>query len=272
MGTHLNTADFQVSMVFKPDQLDDIEIVEPPLQELRRKGSFFKRTCLTGCGCLVFFVLIIIIGLRLFIGPGPQNLKTIPEYFPKNIPIYDRDDIERITFISKKYKQRGIQITALFPQVFFASLFPNSTNQNQSTSTTALTTRIYSLKKFWEVFTTPLVDPHDMIQIEWQHISATPEFMITYYKNELIKQNYQIKNEQLQGLVKQFSFDHKNGTNGTLSVESATEKSTTIERAILNVMIAGTAENKITPQSPTSTLENTNSQFHENLENPTNSL
>ena len=83
--------------------LDDIEIVEPPLGELTKTHSH-KRACFTGCGCIVFLIITIIIGLKIYIGPGPQTLQKVPTNFPTDIPIYDRNNIEEITFISGQYK------------------------------------------------------------------------------------------------------------------------------------------------------------------------
>jgi len=92
------------------DVIKNVKIVEPPLEEFTRKYSTFsaiKRTCLGGCGCFVFLVIAIYIVVKFFLGVGPQTIKIVPENFPKDIPVYDKENIETMTFISGKYKNRN---------------------------------------------------------------------------------------------------------------------------------------------------------------------
>ncbi|MEK7625480.1 MAG: hypothetical protein AAB467_03985, partial [Patescibacteria group bacterium] len=95
--------------------IDDIEIVEPPVGELSKQRNSLKKTCLTGCGCVIFLVAVILVLIRLFIGSGPTTIKVLPNNFPDGIPVYEKDSIEAITSISGTYKNRSMEIAAFFP-------------------------------------------------------------------------------------------------------------------------------------------------------------
>lgn len=182
--------------------LDKVEIVEPPLQELTKKRSGFKSACLSGCGCVFILIIVAIVGIRFYIGPGPSILKTVPTNFPPDIPVYDKDNIESITYISGKYKNRGIEIAAFFPKIILSPLLLK--NGENSTSTT--NSNQDTIKNLWGVITAPVGDHRDTVQIEWRNIDAEPSFVNSYYKTELQKKGYIIEVESKGQAVRQFSF------------------------------------------------------------------
>jgi len=94
-----------------PKNLDSIEIVEPPIQELSKQRHGFLKTCLTSCLIIVILVTIGIFALKYSLGPGPKNLKKLPDNFPADVPIYDKENIETITFISGRYSTKNYFVT-----------------------------------------------------------------------------------------------------------------------------------------------------------------
>ena len=101
-----------------PRNLDSIEIVEPPIGELSKKRNGFFRTCLTSVIIIIVLLAIGILAIRMSLGPGPKILSKLPDNFPADVPVYDRENIEVITFISGRYKNRGMEIAAFFPKIF----------------------------------------------------------------------------------------------------------------------------------------------------------
>lgn len=182
--------------------LDDIEIVEPPLEELTKTHSH-KRACATGCGCIVFLIIALVIGLKIYIGPGPQALPTVPKNFPADIPIYDRDNIEEITFISGRYKNRGIEVATFFPKIILSPLLLKFNDQNEPKNSDNKPT---TLKTLWQIITTPVGDHRDTIQIEWVDLNTDYDFVNSYYKKEMVKNGFKIEQESEGEKVMQFSF------------------------------------------------------------------
>ncbi|OGH93220.1 MAG: hypothetical protein A2563_01275 [Candidatus Magasanikbacteria bacterium RIFOXYD1_FULL_40_23] len=200
--------------------INNVEIVEPPIGELTKKYSAFsaiKRACFTGCGCLVFVIIGIIIFIRIAMGSGPETLSSVPANFPSNIPLYDKDNIEQITFISGKYKNRGIEIAAIFPKIILSPLL---ITMDKNTQANADTDKLTSITNLWKMISAPVSDHRDTIQIEWRELNADPFFIIGYYKTELKKQAYNIDVESEGEGVQQFSFS-KDDITGSMYVQGA---------------------------------------------------
>jgi hypothetical protein len=217
--------------------IDNVEIVEPPIGELTKKRSGFKRTCLSGCGCVFIFIIGAIIALKLAVGPGPQTLKTVPEYFPKDIPVYDADNIESITFISGQYKNRGVEIAALFPKLILSPLLVN--NQTAEDEHSRDSRGIF--KDFVDVISRPVGDHRDTVQIKWVDMNADHEFVINYYMTELKKKNFTIEAESegknMNKVVKQFSFQRESDKiSGSMYVEGPVNgRGTSYASLIVNI-------------------------------------
>ncbi|TAN33165.1 hypothetical protein EPN28_02885 [Patescibacteria group bacterium] len=223
------------------DLIKDVEIVEPPIGEISKKYSAFssiKRACLGGCGCLLIVIIVGAIVLRLSMGSGPQNLKSVPENFPQDIPLYDKDNIERITFVSGKYKNRGVEIAAFFPKVILSPLFlAMNKDQLTPTSTDAGAGRLALAKNIWKMIASPVSDHRDTVQIEWKNMNAEPYFVIGYYKVELQKKGYKIDLESESDTVKQFSFS-KDEISGSMFASSAGTATQGTATAILTVNLS----------------------------------
>ncbi len=220
--------------------IDKIEIVEPPIEELSKHHSGFRRTCLTGCSSVILFVIAIIIAVWLAIGPGPKTIKTLPAHFPIDIPLYDKDNIEQITFISGKYKSRGLELAAFFPKIILSPLLLR-TNSNYSTASepepTPSEEQSHYLKRIWQLIQTPVGDPRDSIEIEWKNLDAEPGFIMSYYKKELRKAGYTISEENQNSNSRQITFN-KNDTAGTLTIARTEEQKIGTAYALLTLNFA----------------------------------
>ena len=147
------------------NKLDTVEIVEPPLGELTKKRSSFKRTCFTGCGCLLLLLIALVAAFRIAVGAGPTTLPTVPKNFPDTITIYDKDTIDRITFISGRYKNRSMEIAALFPKVILSSLLLTIQHDEQPKIQSDNMAAAPLTRRFWSMLTAPVGDARDTVQI-----------------------------------------------------------------------------------------------------------
>lgn len=211
--------------------LDNIKIIEPPLEELNKRHGWFFRTCLTGFVFILVFIIGLIIALRLAAGPGPQSLAQVPTAFPPDVPIYDKDNVNNITFISGRYKNRGIEIAALFPKLILSPLFW-SLNKKQSPTTTE---QSMSIADFWKIITTPVGDHRDSVQLEWRDLGADQRFVYGYYKSELKKKNFEITVESEGQGVRQFSFSRADGLSGSLYTKADPSYRNRTEYMILTI-------------------------------------
>lgn len=197
--------------------IETVEIVEPPIGELTKKHGGLKRGCFTGCGCIIFFIIAVVVAFRLFIGTGPQTLKKLPENFPADVPVYDRDNIDTITYISGTYKSRSMEIAGLFPKFILSPVL--LTLDGNTTDKTQPRTNGATLEQLWKLITTPVGDNRDTIHVEWNTISAEPTFVISYYRTELRKQGYSTSDAGADGDTLTFE---KGLVTGTLIVHKST--------------------------------------------------
>lgn len=228
-------------------KVDNIEIVEPPVQELTKHNSGFKKACFTGCGCVVLFIIALFIGIRIYVGPGPKNLTSVPPNFPAEIPIYDKDAIDKITFVPGKYKNRGLETAAIFPKIILSPLFLalNKEGSNALTPTSTMLEREANVvRNLWKLITAPVGDHRDTVQIEWRNVNAEPNFFISYFKKELEKKNYAIEIESRGQGVRQFSFSGLNGVTGMLYVKNNEKNYSGTDYAILTVNFSATSTKK----------------------------
>lgn len=215
--------------------IDNVEIIEPPLEELNKKRSGFSKACFTGCAFIIILIIGGIIFFRLFAGPGPQNLSRLPGDFPKDILVYDPDNIENITYISGKYKNRSIEMAALFPKVILSPLLLALDKNKNLPADNASEQKNTSLKNLWKIITTPVGDHRDTVQIEWRNMDADPGFVIDHYKNELQKRAFIIEVESSGQGVDQFSFSRESdGLTGSLYIQTDNKGSGT-DYAMLTV-------------------------------------
>jgi hypothetical protein len=214
--------------------IENIEIIEPPIGELTKQRSSLKKTCLTGCGCVIFLIVGLLLALRFFVGSGPSTLKKLPDNFPTAIPVYEKDAIEKITFISGTYKNRSIEIAAFFPKVILSPMLLKLRPESSVSSSDGF---IAANRNFWNLLTTPVGDARDTIQIEWTMVDAEPGFIISYYRKELSKENYTISEVQQSGNSLQFSFESGDGINGVLITETNLEDHPGTDYAALTVNI-----------------------------------
>lgn len=194
--------------VFMREEINNIEIKEPPIQKLNKERSCLKKSCTTGCGCIVLIVIISLLILKFIAVPRPKELKSIPSYFPEIIPLYDEQDIEKITYTSGKQKNKILELTAYLPKIILVPIYLSINEYLPPEIKSDL--EDMKDKTGWEKFVylmqRPITDKKDIIEIEWKKLSADPEFIYEYYQTELKKQKFDTDIISQTKSTKQMSF------------------------------------------------------------------
>ena len=216
---------------------DHIEIVEPPIEELTKGHSHLKRTCLAGCGGIIFFITALGVGLWIALGPGPKTLTALPANFPADIPLYDKDNVENISFIPGTYKDRGTKIASFFPKIILSPLLLEPANEPASTSPQkGLAGYAEGIKKMWRIIRAPITtDNRDTVQIEWRSMDAEPSFVVGYYRKELNKKNYTTVMISNSDTLKTLTFDNHQSISGTLTATGDEANRPGTDYAVLTV-------------------------------------
>lgn len=216
------------------DPTEHVEIIDPPISELTKRHRSFARTCFTGCFFIVLFIGAVVGGVKFWLGSGPRRLTAVPPEFPKNIPLYDRDSISEISFISARYKNRSLKLATLFPKIFLAPLLTDETAPSGAPSSATASLG------FWQTLTTPVGDGSDVVKIEWRGMPAEPDFVASHYHNELARKQYIVRDEeqgQSAGTGEQFSFTSAPAGSGVYGTFSITDSPSTrgTDYAVLTV-------------------------------------
>ncbi len=210
--------------------LEPIEIQDPPIQELGKKSSCLKRTCFTGCGCIIIFILAALLALKLISGPRTKELNQLPADFPAGIPIYDKDSINKITYISGKQKSRGLEIAAYAPKLVLSPIILLLNKNSAETSQTAGQGRISiakesSWKEFVKLMQEPVADHRNLLQIEWLELGAEPNFIQDYFSTELQHNDFSLGKSSQINKTRQFSFSQEEkNIEGALYIEDDSAK------------------------------------------------
>lgn len=205
-------------------RIEPIEIKEPAIQEIQKKKSCFGRSC--SFGCLLFLLLIVggIILIRFSAISHPKEVKQIPEHFPKSVPIYDKDAITKITFLSGKKKERAVQTAAKLPDFVsnkLISLIDKSVGDQEERGIPS------TWNEFLYMFENDIRDERDTATIYWEKLTAEPKFIQDYYKINLERAGFLVNDDISDDKTIRELYFIKDTTEGTLYIEDAPTSSGT---------------------------------------------
>ncbi len=197
--------------------IDAVEIKEPPLQELNKKRSCLKRSCMTGCGCIIIFLIACLVILKIASTPPTKELKQVPERITSNLPLYDEKNIEKITFTSGQERGQVIELAAYVPKLVLMPFILMLEKYQPAES--ASSTQAINWQAAIELFKEPVADHRDITNIEWKSLDASPRFIMDFYRGELQKRGYSITVTADTQNTRQFSFK-KNDIEGAIYLKN----------------------------------------------------
>ncbi len=196
---------------------DHVEIQEPPIEEMKKTRSRLGRGCVTGCVTILILLCIVGFTLQHFLIAKPKKLKQVPEWFP-DIPLYDKDTISRVTYISGKQRKKSVEVALFIPRIILKPM--------------AYVWEQYPLEdapggwKNVEFLYQKYVDDRDILIIEWQALSAEPRFLSEFFRTNLKKQDFSLEENTDTDNTAALRFS-KDQVNGTLIIQDQKEKTGT---------------------------------------------
>lgn len=205
-------------------KIDDIEIKEPPLEELGKKHSCFKRTCVSCCGFFIILIIGSLIVLKFAVGPKTKVIKQIPRIVSATVPVYDPENTEMIVLTSGEERSQSLELIAIIPKLvispfiiyfdkdyrFIRSYLPELEEPLRAEKT--------KLGQFVIFMKKPVADHRDMLKINWYNLSADAEFIDKYYETELRKKDFAVAAKSTSSHITQFAF-MKDNIDGTVYIE-----------------------------------------------------
>ena len=197
---------------------EQADIQEPPLKEIKKKRSCFRRSCTTGCGCIVLFIIGVLLFLKFVVLTRPKTVKSVPQHFPDSVPLYDTERIDSITFLSGKQKGRVMGAVSYVTQRTlspFSGIFDKDIGISDTISTVGFEDVVTFLSD-------PVTDPRDVVQIEWTELPAEPSFILNFYRTTLAQRGYTVAAGYASSDVYNLTFG--NGTvDGALHIEDPSD-------------------------------------------------
>lgn len=207
-----------------PRRADDIEIQDPPLEELSKQHSCLRRTCFS---CLSFVLVLLAISLLILkftLGPKTKTLKTMPAAIARTLPIYDPDNMVSITLTAGSERSRGVEMAAFIPKLVIAPIILTLDRDNNFIRMYRpdLENEIKRSQSGWEKFLifmkAPVGDHRDQVRIDWKSLPADANFIREYYDTELKKRGFIIESPSETDTIKQFTFA-KDTIQGSIYIE-----------------------------------------------------
>jgi len=178
-----------------------IQIQEPPIKELRQKSSCLRRGCLMGGSCLIAIIIGTLVIVGIIITSGSKTLKDVPENFPADVHLYDKENIQKITFISGGSKRRSLAIATFLPKLIlspFLKISPATKTVRRVDETGRVTvTKEITKEDFLRLFKTPVGETTDTVVIVWTNLGADKDFILDYYQTEFAKVKYASRPAQM---------------------------------------------------------------------------
>jgi len=211
-----------------------VTIQEPAINEIKKPRSCFRRTCGSGCGCLMILLIAAAAGAWLFVPPEPKKLTTLPDTLPENLPLYKRDAVTHITYLSAERKKRGPETVAILPKIIITPLILGLNRlQEGSASTTPRLTPASLWNATRDALKTPLTTYRHTTVITWDALGAEPNFIDEWYQNEFKKQHYQIERSFTSSTARAMRFMNAT-TTGTIFIDDVPQTAGT-DRVIMDV-------------------------------------
>lgn len=99
-----------------------VQIQEPTLKEIKKHHGWLRGSCLTGCGCIGLFFLLLFAIFKLVVGSGPTVLTSYPADFPRDIPQSNSDKLIKVIEIDATHKSRALWVATVFPRLLLSSI------------------------------------------------------------------------------------------------------------------------------------------------------
>lgn len=195
--------------------IDKVEIKEPPIQELQKKRSCLWRSCATGGGCILLFLIGSAVIIKFATTPSVKKLKAAPDHVAGAVPLYDADNADAVKFTAGADRQKSLARAAAIPRLILLPILNAFGGRLELASSTA--DHSFNLQLVKNLLQPVAADERDVVQIEWRDLPATPEFIENWYETEFKKKQFALTANGADS-ERQLTF-RKKDIDGTVSLQ-----------------------------------------------------
>lgn len=199
---------------------EDVVIQDPAIEEFGKKHSCIKRTCLSGCGCFLLFLILFVVAINVASHPRSRSLKAIPPPLKVQVPLYDTQNVQKITVIKNTDNNLLGGVLSLVPKMILSPVVVVKPELFLTRPQHGEDAALENLKIF---FKKPLSEPKETYTLQWKNLSAELSFIKDYYQSELEKKQFTLKTIQTSTSTLNISFQ-KHGISGVILGEDHSDK------------------------------------------------
>lgn len=202
--------------------IDEVEIKDPPLEELTGRGNCLRKSCGTCSGLLLTLLIGSFLTLYFTAPPQGKTLKQIPPEY-QEIPLYDTENLETITFTEARERHKRVEQIAFIPKLILSPLLIQADKHHWILRQIrpAAAEAIESKQTFWDklmiVLREPVSEPRDLLNLEWLNLNADPAFIAEFYSKALVRSGFAVSKSTVGPETHQFTFT-KPGLDGVVHI------------------------------------------------------
>lgn len=220
--------------------VDNVEIKEPPIQELNNNRSCLRRSCMTGCLFLFLLIFVFLFVVKFAATPRVRKLKNIPDIVPESVPIYDESNIESISYIAARERTRTVELAAVVPKAILLPILVNTEQYLPQEVKQLLgdTGDAQGLDRYIQLIQKPIFPSTDLIEVTWIELTAQPDFLKEFYEKELQRAGFTVVQIVSDKAVEEIRFTDDSGNiTGVFYTEDKTPDNRGTDKAVLNIEI-----------------------------------
>lgn len=202
--------------------IDEIEIKDPPLEELTGRGGCLRKSCGTCSGLILTLLIGSFLTLYFTAPPQGKSLKQVPVEY-KDVPLYDTENLETVTLTEARERGKRVEQIAFIPKLILSPLLIEADRQHWVLRhiRPEAATAIEQKKSFWDklmvLLREPVSEQRDLLNLEWHNLSADPGFIAEFYTKALERGGYTLGKMVTSPETRQFTFA-KPGLDGVVII------------------------------------------------------
>lgn len=208
--------------------IDEIEIKDPPLEELTGRGNCLRKSCGTCSGLILTLLIGSFLALYFTAPPQGKTIKKIPTEY-QTVPLYDTENLETITLTEARERSKRIEQVVFVPKLILSPFLIQADQHHWILHHVRpeAAAAIEAKQNFWDklmvLLREPVSEQRDLLQLEWRDLNADPAYVAEYYTKSLERAGFSLGKTVTSPETRQFTFT-KPGLDGVVYI--ANEKET----------------------------------------------
>ena len=224
--------------------IDEVEIKDPPLEELTGRGGCLRKSCGTCSGLILTLLIGSFLTLYFTAPPQGKTLKQIPTEYA-TVPFYDQENVEMITLTEAHERSKRVEQVVFIPKLILSPLLIQADQHHWVLRhiRPAVAEAIEAKQTFWDklmvLLREPVSEQRDLLQLEWLNLNADPGFIAEFYTKSLERAGFAISKPVTSPETRQFTFT-KPGIDGVVVIANDASTPAT-DRVTLEITRATTS-------------------------------